>query len=349
MPRRTSTLEHLRAVTRDVQLRLAETLTASGDTGLGPSFAPFLGRVRDGALPIGRIASELGSSPQAASRTARALEELGYVARTTSTTDGRAKLVALTARGHALLERAHGTFTACERSYALLVGRARVERILRDLEVLHFGLGLTPETGPVVHAPAPRSIGTCVLVTLHATRQEQQALSAHGHSALRRSHQELLRTVGSRGGRVSEAARTLRISRQAVSAMVQDLEQLGYLRRRPDAIDRRAVVVSPTGRGMSALRAMDAAARRLEEDARAVLGTARWARLERDLAGLDEALAVTAVSAERGPRPDLGVTGQAPSLDLRRLAVWLRKRLGAADAAQLAALLAEPSAVPGGG
>jgi len=80
-----------------------------------------------------------------------------------------------------------------------------------------------------------------------------------------------------------------------------------------------------------------------------VLGTARWARLERDLAGLDEALAVTAVSAERGPRPDLGVTGQAPSLDLRRLAVWLRKRLGAADAAQLAALLAEPSAVPGGG
>lgn len=330
-------------MTRDVQLRLAQALAASGHHGLRPSYAPLLERVREGSLPIGRIAADVGVSPQAASRTARSLEELGYVARTASATDGRSKLVTLTQRGRSLLECAHGTFEACERSYALLVGPAPVERIVRDLEVLHFGLGLTPQTGAVVPAPGPRSIGTSVLVTLHATLGVRRALASRGHGALRPSHLELLLTVGPGGGRVGDAARALRISRQAVSAMVSDLGDLGYLRRHADSTDGRAVIVIPTARGATVLDEMDAVNGEVEENARVALGAARWTRLQRDLAGLAEAITATAPLGEPGGRPGRPVAATpSSSLDVPRLAAWLRERLGVADAARLGTLLAEP-------
>jgi len=339
---RPSSLDHLRAVTRDVQLRLAGSLEASGHHGLRRGFAPFLERVRDAALPVGELAAELHVSPQAASRTARTLEELGYVTRKTSTTDGRSRLVTLTPRGRALLRRAHGTFASCEEAYARLIGRAALDRILADLEVLHFGLGLTPETDPAVPAPVPRSVGTCVLITLSVARRVRQSLAVAGHQDLRPSHQELLLVIGHHGGRVSDAARALRVSRQAVSAMAQDLEQLGYLERQSDVRDGRAVLVTPSDHGRSALEDMATAIREVEEQSRVVLGRARWTRLERDLAVLDAAITATDLLSEEGRPPDLSLVTATSSSDLARLAGWLRTRLGPADATRLGALLAVP-------
>ena len=337
-----SSLDHLRAVTRDVQLRLAGSLAAWGHHGLRPGFAPFLERVRDATVPVGELAADLHVSPQAASRTARSLEELGYVTRQTSASDGRSRLVALTPRGRDLLERAHGTFASCEEAYARLVGRPALDRILRDLEVLHFGLGLTPEGGPVVPPPVPRSIGTSVLITLSVARRVRHALAVAGHGDLRPSHQDLLLVIGVHGGRVSDGARALRVSRQAVSAMAQDLEQLGYLQRQSDVRDGRAVVVTPSDVGRSALENMAAATREVEEQSRVVLGQVRWARLERDLAVLDAAITATDLLGEERQPPDLSLVTATSYSELARLADWLRERLGPADATRLGALLAAP-------
>ena len=340
-PRAPSSLEHLRAVTRDVQLRLGETLASAGDHGLRPGFAPFLERVHDGALPIGELAAVLGVSPQAASRTARTLEELGYVSRRASVTDGRSRLVTLTPRGRALLERAHATFAACEQAYARLIGRPVVERILRDLEVLHFGLGLTPEPGPVVQAPDSRSIGTSVLVTLYASRCVRRALAARGHGGLRPSHQELLVVMGPRR-RTGDATPPghMRISRQAVSAMVQDLEHLGYLRRGPDTRDGRAVVLTPTALGEVGPRGHGCGHVGRRRGIPRCPGPARWARLERDLAVLDEG-----DDGDGGSGPVPGPTPRPgpPATDRPwTCPVWRTgcgQRLGPADAARLGAML----------
>ena len=331
-----TTLDRLRAVTRDVQLRLAETLVSSGDHGLRPSFGPLLERVRDDALPIGRVAADLGVSPQAASRAALTLEDLGYVTRTASATDGRSRLVTLTDRGRALIDRARDTFVECERAYASLVGRAAVERMLRDVDDLRQGLGLTPESGPMVHARAARSVGSFILVTLHAKQWIVTASVARGHGSLRPSHLELFLAVGSGGGRVSEAARALRVSRQAVSAMVQDLERLGYLERRADVMDGRAVRLLPTDLGRALLGDVAAETRRLEARYRMVLGEERWARFVRDLVVLDDAVAAAALGGEHRQAAPAGTTSTA---ELERLAGVLRSRLGSGDAARLGALL----------
>jgi len=193
-----------------------------------------------------------------------------------------------------------------------------------------------------VPAPVPRSVGTCVLITLSVARRVRQSLAVAGHQDLRPSHQELLLVIGHHGGRVSDAARALRVSRQAVSAMAQDLEQLGYLERQSDVRDGRAVVVTPSDLGRSALEDMATAIREVEEQSRVVLGRARWTRLERDLAVLDAAITATDLLSEEGRPPDLSLVTATSSSDLARLAGWLRTRLGPADATRLGALLAVP-------
>ena len=78
-------------------------LAESGYPHLRPSFGPLLERLRDGALPVGQVATALDVSPQAASRDAQMLERFGYVARAASAVDGRSRVVALTDRGDDLI------------------------------------------------------------------------------------------------------------------------------------------------------------------------------------------------------------------------------------------------------
>src|SRR5690242_9176420 len=58
----------------------------------------------DGPRPVGEIAANLGVTSQAVSKTVRELEALGYVARAADAADARVRRVALTERGHAVLE-----------------------------------------------------------------------------------------------------------------------------------------------------------------------------------------------------------------------------------------------------
>jgi DNA-binding MarR family transcriptional regulator len=70
------------------------------------------------------------------------------------------------------------------------------------------------------------------------------------------------------GSRVADLARRARMSRQAMGELVDDLERLGYVERRPDASDGRAKLVVLTRKGESAAEQGIAAVVDLE---------ARWA------------------------------------------------------------------------
>lgn len=87
--------------------------------------------------------------------------------------------------------------------------------------------------------------------------------------------QELLMKLLWEAGPVpqSELIRTMELDPSTVTKMLQRLEQTGHVRRHPDPVDRRAVLVEATEEG-GALRPVVEAA---------------WSRLEeRTLAGLDE-------------------------------------------------------------
>jgi DNA-binding MarR family transcriptional regulator len=69
-------------------------------------------------------------------------------------------------------------------------------------------------------------------------------------------HGAVLAYLRREGVRATDLARMSGQLKQVVGAIVDDLEALGYVRRKPDPADRRAKLVVPTARGR---RQMDAA------------------------------------------------------------------------------------------
>lgn len=74
-------------------------------------------------------------------------------------------------------------------------------------------------------------------------------VAADGHPALRDAHSPVLRHLPPQGARVVDLARACGLTKQSVAYIVQDLEQLGYVRAEPDPQDRRAKLIQWTGAG----------------------------------------------------------------------------------------------------
>lgn len=93
-----------------------------------------------------------------------------------------------------------------------------------------------------------------------------------GHPYLRTAHgyvfQRLLKTTPT----VGELATALGVTQQAASKSAKELESLGYVRRRPDASDRRATRLELTERGHDAVEVARRTRRELESQLRARVG-----------------------------------------------------------------------------
>lgn len=71
---------------------------------------------------------------------------------------------------------------------------------------------------------------------------------------------------------LSELARTLGVSRQAVHLAVQRLSKMGLLSLHPTATDRREKLVALTARGREALLLAEQQVRKMEQDMASVIG-----------------------------------------------------------------------------
>lgn len=80
-----------------------------------------------------------------------------------------------------------------------------------------------------------------------------ERLHARGHGLVQRAHIAVLGNIHTEGTRLTELARRLGVTRQAASQMVQQIEQKGFLERRPDPEDARAVLVRHTAAGRALL------------------------------------------------------------------------------------------------
>ena len=100
---------------------------------------------------------------------------------------------------------------------------------------------------------------------------------------LRPTHNHVLRHLDRDGTRASVIAERAGLTRQAITQIVDELEEAGVVRREPDPEDGRAkrVVYTAAGRrGFDASRDRIAA---ITERWRAELGEERWAEFERAL------------------------------------------------------------------
>src|SRR6478735_5704712 len=80
----------------------------------------------EGPRPVGEVAENLGVTSQAISKAVRELERLGYVERTASPEDARVRLLALSGRGHAVVEASRAARARLNAELVAALGDGRV-------------------------------------------------------------------------------------------------------------------------------------------------------------------------------------------------------------------------------
>jgi len=68
-------------------------------------------------------------------------------------------------------------------------------------------------------------------------------------------HSAVFAQIDLEGSRLTDLARRANITPQAMGELVDELEQLSYVRRKPDPSDRRAKLIVLTSRGQAAIEA----------------------------------------------------------------------------------------------
>lgn len=96
-------------------------------------------------------------------------------------------------------------------------------------------------------------------------------------------HSAVFAQIRPEGSRLSDLARGANMTPQSMGEIVDELEELGYVERRPDPSDRRAKLVTLTARGRECVAAGEQTIRGLESDIDAVLGADGHAELRRML------------------------------------------------------------------
>jgi len=98
-------------------------------------------------------------------------------------------------------------------------------------------------------------------------------LAERGYPDLRPGHAALFLGVDRRSGsRITDLAEASRLTKQAMMAVVDDLESRGYVRRVPDPADARAKLVRLTARGRRAAAECRRAVQSLDQRTKRLLG-----------------------------------------------------------------------------
>ncbi|WP_233213483.1 MarR family winged helix-turn-helix transcriptional regulator [Mycobacterium hubeiense] len=120
-----------------------------------------------------------------------------------------------------------------------------------------------------------------------------------GHSNLRPAHARFLVFLGWEGSRITDIAKAMDVTKNAVGQLVNELEALGYVERVPDPIDGRAKIVRYTDEGKALIADAAVIAEKLDAEIEAIIGPRRLSELRSTLADICHHLGL-------GPAPDGG-------------------------------------------
>jgi DNA-binding MarR family transcriptional regulator len=134
-------------------------------------------------------------------------------------------------------------------------------------------------------------LGILAARLLFAVQDELYArLDEAGHGELTRLHGAVIAHLDEEGTRATELARRSGRHKQIIGRIVDELEELGYVERRPEEGDRRAKLVVPTERGREVMRFSDEIIRDIERRQAAVHGAETYADFKHTLGAVVDSL-----------------------------------------------------------
>lgn len=137
----------------------------------------------------------------------------------------------------------------------------------------------------------PSGLGILAARLLFAIEDELYArLEDAGHGELTRLHGAVIAHLDEEGRRATELARRSGRHKQIIGRIVDELEELGYVERRPEQRDRRAKLVVPTERGREVMRLSDEIVRDIERRQADVHGAEAYADFKRMLRAVVDSL-----------------------------------------------------------
>lgn len=139
--------------------------------------------------------------------------------------------------------------------------------------------------------PPPPLIGALLRVPYEEVRRRMlEHLHRNGFDDLTAAHMNVLLYPGPQGKRPSEITGHSRMSKQAIHHLLNEVERLGYIERRPDPDDARSKRIALTRRGEALRLAIRQAVVDVERDWERQLGSRRFALLKGLLQELNASL-----------------------------------------------------------
>lgn len=136
-----------------------------------------------------------------------------------------------------------------------------------------------------IDLPADRqAVGRLLARLLREFRHDLAAPRAEaGFGDIRDPHMQIFGNVRMGGVRLTELADRAQLSLAATSELVNDLEEMGYLARRPDPADGRAKLIDLTKRGRDAMGAAGYRVADIERRWSALVGQKNFAQMTRTM------------------------------------------------------------------
>jgi DNA-binding MarR family transcriptional regulator len=102
--------------------------------------------------------------------------------------------------------------------------------------------------------PEQSTVALLSLAHLMLSRQVSEGVARAGHP-IKASHSAVFGQMSADGSRLTDLARGANMTPQAMGELVDELEGLGYVERRPDPTDRRAKLIMLTESGRECVAA----------------------------------------------------------------------------------------------
>ncbi|MFJ6572508.1 MarR family winged helix-turn-helix transcriptional regulator [Streptomyces sp. NPDC091292] len=134
------------------------------------------------------------------------------------------------------------------------------------------------------HQAAEPDLGVLAARILFSVQRELfTALAAQGFDDIQPRAGAVLAYLRTDGIRASDLARVSGQHKQVIGTLIDDLERLGYVVRKPDPADRRAKLIHPTDRGLLQMEAAASIMRAIEERHAQALGAQEYATFKTTL------------------------------------------------------------------
>jgi DNA-binding MarR family transcriptional regulator len=113
-----------------------------------------------------------------------------------------------------------------------------------------------------------------------------ERLEQAGYGEIKPSHGWIFQYIGAEGSRITELAAKANVTKQSMSALIYQLEEWGYLERKEDESDKRAVLFVLTDKGQELRKVGRAINFEFEKNWQRKLGSKQYEQLRELLAQL---------------------------------------------------------------